>query len=138
MEYALIKAGIATHLIAAADDAEAEKYRVAYLRDSFTALTPQNRATLMAQYLATVPAPSIDQTQQRIIPKADFFDLMGETRLRAILTAAKTTIAVEAFVKRLDALIDVDLNDPRLATRLLQLESAGVIAPGSKVAILGY
>lgn len=74
-------------------------------------------------------------TGPRRLTKLAFIGRIGD-EFAGILTAAKTNVQVELFVRMLDwATPDpdgtsVDLDDPRVITALDTLESAGLIAAG--------
>lgn len=84
----------------------------------------------------TPPAPVI-----RRLSKLGFVGRLG-TDFAAILTAAKTSVEIEMFVRMLDwATPDadgasVDLDDPRVVYALNALEAGGILAAGRAQEIL--
>lgn len=79
--------------------------------------------------------PATQQTPQRRLTKLVFIGRIG-SEFAGILTAAKTNVQVELFVRMLDwATPDpdgtsVDLDDPRVVEALTTLEAAGLIGAG--------
>lgn len=65
---------------------------------------------------------------RRRITKQEFLDLLGSAAVAFILTAAKSDVGVESWVKRLDLVTpdpdgtSVDLDDPRTIAGVEQLE----------------
>lgn len=76
-----------------------------------------------------------DPAPQRRLTKLAFIGRIG-TEFAGILTAAKTNVQVELFVRMLDwATPDpdgtsVDLDDPRVVEALTTLEAAGILGAG--------
>lgn len=74
------------------------------------------------------------------LTKQEFFDRLGQAAVAAILTMAKQSVEVEAWVKRLDLVTpdpdgtSVDLTDPRTVTGVHTIEAAlvqmGVVSAG--------
>ena len=90
--------------------------------------------------IATVApdAPAVPETMyggRRRLTKQEFLDLLGDAAVTFILSAAKTDIEVEKWVKRLDLTTpdpdgtSIDLGDPRTV--------AGVATIGAAMASLG-
>jgi len=75
------------------------------------------------------------QTPQRRLTKLAFIGRVGD-EFAGILTAAKTNVQVELFIRMLDwATPDpdgtsVDLDDPRVVTALTTLEAVGLLGTG--------
>ena len=83
-------------------------------------------------------APAVPETMyvgRRRLTKQEFLDLLGDAAVTFILSAAKTDIEVEKWVKRLDLTTpdpdgtSIDLDDPRTV--------AGVTTIGAAMASLG-
>ena len=83
-------------------------------------------------------APAVPETMyvgRRRLTKQEFLDLLGDAAVTFILSAAKTDIEVEKWVKRLDLTTpdpdgtSIDLDDPRTV--------AGVATIGAAMASLG-
>lgn len=79
------------------------------------------------------PTPIITQP----ISKLTFLDKFTDAELAAILTAAKTVVQVEVFVKKLDAASEVNLGDSRTIAGVQALEQFGLIGTGRASQILG-
>lgn len=76
---------------------------------------------------ATVaPNPTVYGGRRRIT-KQEFFDLLGNNAVGFLLTAAKSSVEIEAWIKRLDLVTpdpdgaSVDLDDPRTVAGTNQL-----------------
>ncbi len=77
---------------------------------------------------------------KRRLTKQDFFDRLGGSAIAFLLTAAKTEVSVEAWIKRLDLVepdpdgTSVDLDDPRTVQGVTDLGammvSLGVVEAG--------
>ena len=80
-------------------------------------------------------APETMYVGRRRLTKQEFLDLLGDAAVTFILSAAKTDIEVEKWVKRLDLTTpdpdgtSIDLDDPRTV--------AGVATIGAAMASLG-
>lgn len=65
------------------------------------------------------PDEPVPVSTKRRLTKQEFFDKLGGTAVDFLLTAAKTEVSVEAWIKRLDIVTpdpdgtSVDLDDPR-------------------------
>lgn len=87
-----------------------------------------------------VDTPFIPLSHRRVT-KLEFIARLG-TDFRTILTAAKTDVDVEMFVKQIDWATpeadgtSIDLDDTRVIFALTSLETAGLIAAGRKQEIL--
>lgn len=75
---------------------------------------------------------------RRRLTKQEFFDLLGNNAVDFLLTAAKTSVEIEAWIKRLDLVTpdpdgtSVDLDDPRTVAgtnQLVQLMAANGVVP---------
>src|SRR5574343_1748616 len=75
---------------------------------------------------------------RRRLTKQEFFDLLGNNAVGFLLTAAKSSVEIEAWIKRLDLVTpdpdgtSVDLDDPRTiagTTQLGQLMFANGVVP---------
>ena len=80
-------------------------------------------------------APATRYGGRRRLTKQEFLDLLGDTAVTFILSAAKTDIEVEKWIKRLDLTTpdpdgtSIDLDDPRTV--------AGVTSIGAAMVSLG-
>jgi len=72
------------------------------------------------------PLPDV----QHLIKKIDFYDLFTDAELILISDSAKTSGAVDVYLKKIEALDTINLNNPKLQSGLLGLESAGILASG--------
>lgn len=78
---------------------------------------------------------------RRRLTRLDFVTLLG-TSFQAILLAAKQSIEAEVLVKMVEYTTpdpdgtSIDLDDPRIAYGLSQMEGAGVIAAGETERVL--
>ena len=81
------------------------------------------------------------------LTKQEFFDRLGQAAVAAILTMAKTSVDIEAWVKRLDLVTpeadgtSVDLEDPRTIAGVTAigaiLEQNGIVESGWAESVLG-
>lgn len=70
------------------------------------------------------------------ITRLEFMDLFTDAELAGILTAAKSNVSVEVFVKKLDAASEIKLDDPRTIAGVQLLEAASLIDAGRAAEIL--
>jgi hypothetical protein len=73
-----------------------------------------------------------------VVNKTNFLERFSDTELANILTAAKTQVAIEVFVKRLNEAPTVDLAAPRTVSGLQALETYGLIGVGRAAQILAH
>lgn len=73
-----------------------------------------------------------------VVDKTDFLERFTDTELATILTVAKTNVAIEVYVKRLNEAPTVDLTAPRTVSGVQALESYGLIGAGRAAQILAH
>ena len=84
---------------------------------------------------------SFDAKPVRRLSKLEFISRFGGTYAN-VLTAAKSSVDVEMFVRMLDWAgtdkdgTSIDLDDPRVAYALGQMEVAGILPPGTADGVL--
>lgn len=77
------------------------------------------------------------------LTKQQFINRFTEAEMQAILTAAKASVAVDAWLFRFDNITPepdgtaIDLGEPGVIYGISQLEAAGLLASGRGVEILG-
>jgi hypothetical protein len=71
-----------------------------------------------------------------VVDKTNFLERFTDTELATILTTAKTQIAIEVYVKRLNEAPTVDIAAPRTIAGVKQLETYGLIGVGRADQIL--
>jgi len=70
------------------------------------------------------------------ISKLEFMSLFTDAELAAIFTAAKTNVAMEVWVEKLKAAMQVHLDNPQLIAGVKALEAAKLIKAGRAAVIL--
>lgn len=84
-----------------------------------------------------VVAAPVVPVQRAPISKIDFLRRFTNAELAGILTAAKSSAAVEVYVKKLDTATEVHLDHPDTTGGINALEAAGLLAAGRAAQILG-
>lgn len=103
-------------------------------------ITLPSGATITKLYWTPLPDEPMPVVNR--VTKLAFLELFTPSEFTDILTAAKTNVEVEMWVKKLDAVTpdpdgtSIDLADPRTILGVQQLESAGLIAVGRAAEIL--
>lgn len=73
-----------------------------------------------------------------VVDKTNFLERFTDAELATILTVAKTNVAIEVYVKRLNEAPTVDLTAPRTVSGVQALESYGLIGAGRAAQILAH
>lgn len=84
----------------------------------------------------------IENTQAGSVPntlntKSEWMSRFTDQELAVIYTAAKQSVAVEIWLERFKVAEYIDASDPRTSAGVHALESAGILAPGRALEILG-
>jgi len=80
--------------------------------------------------------PGYTRVAPVILTRLQFMNRFTDVELTAILTAAKTDVAIELWVKKLDAATDINLSDPNLIIGVNNLETSTLIGVGRASEIL--
>lgn len=85
-----------------------------------------------------VPEPEVPavQTHVRVLTVLQFRDRLTAEEELAITAAGMSSPAVRVWLDRLAAAQEINLDDPRTAAGLQQMEEAGLLAPGRGAEIL--
>lgn len=125
------------NVIRKADGTEVTRYCAGQITESFDGKDFPLSAYDHVEYVegAVPPAPTI-----RRLTKLQFIDRLGDAAYLAILTIAKSSVEVEAFVKRFEMATpeadgtSVDLDDPRTIAGVTTiggiLEAQSIVAVG--------
>ena len=92
---------------------------------------------LTAEYTGTktfTTAPAL--ASQDTLSKIDFMGLFTDAELVVIYTAAKTSVPIEVWIKKLEAATEITLSNPATVSGINALESAGLIGAGRAQEIL--
>ena len=94
-----------------------------------------NGGTTTYEYHAPIAAPTV-ATPPRIVTKLAFMNLFTNAELVAIYTAAKSSVAIEVWIKKLEAAKDVTLSNQATIDGVNALEAAKLIGVGRAARIL--
>jgi len=83
-----------------------------------------------------VEPPATGPASPRLLPPLEFRDRFTPAEEVAITEAAMAAAPLRVWLDRLNAATYVDLDEPRTVEGLTVLESAGLLAPGRREAIL--
>ena len=81
-------------------------------------------------------APTPPVAPPKIITKLAFMHLFTDAELVAIYTAAKSSVAIEVWIKKLEASTDVTLSNQATIDGVNALEAAALIGVGRAAQIL--
>ena len=83
-----------------------------------------------------VNPPAAAPTPPKVITKLAFMNLFTNAELVAIYTAAKSSVAIEVWIKKLEAAKDVTLSNQATIDGVKALEAAKLIGVGRAARIL--
>jgi len=94
-----------------------------------------NGGTATLEYHAPITHPTAPPAP-KVITKLAFMNLFTDAELVTIYTAAKSSVAIEVWIKKLEAAKDVTLNNQATIDGVNALEAAKLIGVGRAARIL--
>jgi len=83
-----------------------------------------------------INAPAPAPTPPKVITKLAFMNLFTDAELVTIYTAAKSSVAIEVWIKKLEAAKDVTLSNQATIDGVKALEASALIGAGRAAEIL--
>lgn len=77
-----------------------------------------------------LPEPIREPIRLTLISKLEFMSRFTDEELEALYAARRASVKIEVWMAKFDASSQIDLDDPRLRSGLLAMQSLGILAHG--------